>query len=83
MNKKGISETAGFYFASAVEAGNEMRNSREGGKAMTINMGAVLFQLIMLGGLFVPVIGFFWGVHAWKKRTKQLERIERKLEEQR
>ncbi|WP_156153938.1 hypothetical protein [Domibacillus tundrae] len=48
-----------------------------------INAGDVFFQLVMLLFLIVPAVLIFYGVRSWRKRTKQLERIERKLDERR
>jgi uncharacterized iron-regulated membrane protein len=48
-----------------------------------VNGGDVLFQLLMLLFLIVPAVLVFFGVRSWRKRTKQLDRIERKLDERR
>lgn len=46
-----------------------------------INTGDVLFQIMMLLGLIVPVVLIWIGVKAWKRRSRQLERIEKKLDD--
>ncbi|WP_156151318.1 hypothetical protein [Domibacillus indicus] len=46
-----------------------------------INAGDIVFQILMLLFLTVPAVLIFFGVRSWRKRTKQLERIERKLDE--
>ncbi|SIR04573.1 hypothetical protein [Domibacillus enclensis] len=46
-----------------------------------INTGDVLFQIMMLLGLIVPVVLIWIGVKGWKRRSSQLERIEKKLDD--
>ncbi|WP_172656726.1 hypothetical protein [Domibacillus robiginosus] len=48
-----------------------------------INTGDVLFQIIMLLPLVVPVVLIFLGVRSWQRRSRQLDRIEKKLDERR
>lgn len=46
-----------------------------------INIADVLFQMAMLLTLFVPAGLIFIGIRSWRRRSKQLDRIEKKLEE--
>lgn len=48
-----------------------------------INVGDVFFQLIMMLFLIIPAVVIFYIARSWRKQTKQLERIERKLDERR
>jgi uncharacterized protein YoxC len=45
-----------------------------------INGGDVIFQLAMLLTLIVPFVGLFFVIRAFKKRSKQLDRIEKRIE---
>jgi hypothetical protein len=79
INKK-VLDTPGLF-----NYGKNLYNKeKSGGFLMSdINAGDVFFQLVMLLFLIVPAVLIFYGVRSWRKRTKQLERIERKLDERR
>lgn len=48
-----------------------------------INGGDVLFQILMLLVLVVPAALIFFGMRSWRRRSQQLNRIEKKLDERR